>query len=112
MNQTIKTTAIPRYNQAYRASLPRLLCSILLVTAFLFPVVTALSPWNDGVIVTYEQALAKAFDLRAITASRIHARSRPLPTFLSTLSAAAIVFFVAAHGTSQAVLLVRGMSVV
>ena len=64
------------------------------------------SPWNDGVIVTYEQVLAKASSLRAITAFRIHARSRPLPVFLSTLSAAAIVFLVAAHGTSEAVMFV------
>ncbi len=68
------------------------------------------SPWNDGVIVTYEQVLAKASSLRAITASRIHARSRPVPVFLSTLSAAAILFLVAAHGTSQAVMLVRDMT--
>ena len=63
------------------------------------------SPWNDGVIVTYDQVLAKATSLRAITASRIHARSRPLPVFFSTLSAAAIVFFVAAHATAQTAML-------
>ncbi len=70
------------------------------------------SPWKDGVIVNYEQVLAKASSLRAITASRIHARSRALPVFLSTLSAAAIVFLVAAHGTSQAVMLVRDMTAI
>lgn len=70
------------------------------------------SPWSDGVIVTYEQVLAKASSLRAITASRIHARSRPFPVFLSTLSAAAIVFLVAAHATSQAAMLVRDMTAV
>ncbi len=70
------------------------------------------SPWNDGVIVTYEQVIAKAFDLRAITASRLHVCPRPVSVFLSTLSAAAIVFLVAAHGTTQAVMLVRDMTAV
>ena len=70
------------------------------------------SPWNNGVPVTYEQVLAQASSLQAITVSRIHARSRPLPVFLSTLSAAAIVFVVAAHGASQTVMLVRDMTVV
>ena len=70
------------------------------------------SPWNDGVIVTYEQVIAKAASLRAITASRLHVYPRPVSGFLSTLSAAAIVFLVAAHGTSQAVMFVRDMTAV
>ena len=60
--------------------------------------------WYDAV--RYDEMLVKASQLRAITGSRLTSnrasgkqehRSDPLTAFCSTLSAAAIVFFVSAH---------------
>lgn len=66
-------------------------------------------PWHDGILVTYEQALDKAHILRATTAARVHDRARAVPVFLTTLSAAAIAFLVAAHGASKAIPLVQNL---
>jgi len=60
------------------------------------------SPWSGGVRVTYGELYPKASRLRLIAAGRVKIISRPVPTFLTTLSAAAIVFLVAAHAASHA----------
>jgi len=69
-------------------------------------------PWHEGLIVTYEQVLDKASLLRDTTAARVQDRARALPAFLSTLSAAAITFLVAAHSASKAIPLVRDMTAI
>lgn len=60
------------------------------------------APWSDGVILTNEQALAKATVLHDLAASRCQPATHPVPAFLSTFAAAAIVFLVATHAAAMA----------
>jgi hypothetical protein len=68
------------------------------------------APWAKGVIVTYGEALAKADTLRTLASVHAGDHSHPMPVFLSTLSAAAIVFLVATHFAAHAAMLVRGFT--
>jgi len=60
------------------------------------------APWSDGVILTNEQALVKATELKDIAESRCRSATHPVPAFLSTFAAAAIMFLVATHAAAMA----------